>query len=89
MGAKASTSGVGGFNSPMLNKNKPSCRETSEKSLNVLQDRPDKMSFSEHESLIRSLLSKPFRVPLVDYVADCFMTKTLGMKKAAMKRYIL
>lgn len=46
---------------------------------------PKKMSLSEHEKMIREILSKPFRVPIKDYVPE-YSNKTLGLAKTLIRR---
>jgi DNA repair and recombination RAD54-like protein len=43
------------------------------------------MSLTEHEKLIQNILSKPFKVPIKDYIPE-YSTKTLGMAKTLVRR---
>ena len=70
----------------MLESNKKArkCREKN-KDTNVI---PVKLSITEHEQLILKLLSKPFKIPIENYVPDCFSTRTLGIKRATIRRWV-
>lgn len=46
---------------------------------------PVAISASEHEALISQILSRPFRVPIPDYVSS-FSGKSLGLKKSTVRR---
>lgn len=44
------------------------------------------LNMRDHESLIADLLSKPFRVPIVDYIPDYHTTRSLGMRRSTVRR---
>ncbi|GBP89730.1 DNA repair and recombination protein RAD54-like [Eumeta japonica] len=72
------------FKSPLLNTTKRKRRECTqikvpEKS-NVQQ-----LSTSEHEILIRQILSKPFKVPIPNYISS-YCGKSLGLKRTQLRR---
>lgn len=43
------------------------------------------LSNSEHESLIKQILSKPFKVPILNYVSS-YCSKSLGLKRTQVRR---
>ncbi|XP_063684196.1 DNA repair and recombination protein RAD54-like isoform X1 [Bolinopsis microptera] len=49
-----------------------------------LEDKENNESYSAHEDLIKNLLSKPFQIPIPNYVASGYR-KSLGLRKAGVK----
>lgn len=47
---------------------------------------PPKLSVSDYEALIHKILSKPFKVPIPDYIPDTFGNNCLGLKKNTFRR---
>lgn len=47
--------------------------------------RPLKKSLIDHEAMIKDILSRPFVVPIANYVPE-YTTKTLGMRKVLIRR---
>lgn len=45
-----------------------------------------KLSLSEHENIIQKLLSKPFKIPIPNYVADTNSNRCLGMRRSTIRR---
>lgn len=73
------------FKSPLLHSAKR--RRTREPLISILSQSKDvqNLSKSEHESLIRKILSKPFKVPIPNYIPS-YSSKSLGLKKACVRR---
>lgn len=44
------------------------------------------MSVSDHEDLIAKILSRPFKVPIPDYVPDSHGNRCLGLKRSIIRR---
>lgn len=49
---------------------------------------PEKMSLSEHEAKIQKILSRPFKVPIADYIPE-FSNKSLGLKRVLIRRQVV
>lgn len=76
----------GAFVSPLIDKTlgKRSARKTKANAENIVP-RPLKFSFLDHEAVIAELLSKPFKVPIADYIPE-YSNKTLGIRKIFVRR---
>ncbi|KOB73773.1 Steroid receptor-interacting snf2 domain protein [Operophtera brumata] len=77
-------SGDNVFKSPLLNGAKRKKRECvkiplAQKSLS------QSMTISDHENLIKQILSKPFKVPIPNYVSS-YCSKSLGLKRSLVRR---
>lgn len=72
------------FKSPLIEplRKVRKCRDENK----VVTQPPPKLSVSEYESLIHKILSKPFKVPIPDYVPDTFGNRCLGLKKNLNRR---
>ncbi|XP_069591982.1 DNA repair and recombination protein RAD54-like isoform X2 [Ranitomeya imitator] len=53
--------------------------------LQLLSNRPPSLDSRQHEAFIRSILSRPFRVPIPDYKGGNGL-RALGIKKAGVRR---
>lgn len=62
-------------------KEKRKCRENNENLQKVT-----KLSATEHEQLIKSIISRPFRVPIIGYVPDTHSSRCLGIRKSLIRR---
>lgn len=71
------------FKPPLINPEPPKklrkCKENTENAP------PVKMSVSDHEAMIQKILSKPFKVPIFDYIPER-TTKSLGVKRIFIRR---
>jgi DNA repair and recombination protein RAD54 and RAD54-like protein len=72
------------FKPPMLEQKKRSCRDSKENKLNIMEP-PVKQSLSDYESMIRKILSKPFKVPIPGYIPE-YTNRSLGMKRKPIRR---
>lgn len=71
------------FKSPLLNSAKRKKRECT---IQISRIAPTPvMSVTEHEALIRQILSKPFKVPIPNYVSS-YCSKSLGLKRTQVRR---
>lgn len=68
---------------PESSRKKRKCRDTKE---NEKQLRPRANLSSDHEDLITKLLSKPFKVPILNYVSDGHGNRCLGLKRTVFRR---
>ncbi|XP_073498788.1 DNA repair and recombination protein RAD54-like [Phyllobates terribilis] len=57
----------------------------SREPLQLLSNRPPSVDSRQHEAFIRSILSRPFRVPIPDYKGGIGL-RALGIKKAGVRR---
>ncbi|KAJ6648630.1 DNA repair and recombination protein RAD54-like, partial [Pseudolycoriella hygida] len=75
------------FKSPLIEplRKVRKCRDENAKA-EITESQSPKMSLSEYESLIQKILSKPFKVPIADYVPDTFGNRCLGLKKNTYRR---
>jgi DNA repair and recombination protein RAD54 and RAD54-like protein len=64
---------------------KRSCRETKENKLAAASEPPVKLSLTDHEEMIRKILTKPFKVPIPGYIPE-FTNRSLGMKRKPIRR---
>lgn len=74
------------FKSPLpeSSKKKRKCRDTTKENEKKLMPR---LTFSsDHEDLIAKLLSKPFKVPIPNYVSDGHGNRCLGLKRTTFRR---
>ncbi|XP_013863536.1 DNA repair and recombination protein RAD54-like [Austrofundulus limnaeus] len=55
------------------------------KPLSQLNNRPAAVDTDRHEAFIRSILSKPFKVPIPNYTG-CLGIRALGLKRAGVRR---
>lgn len=55
------------------------------KPLTQLTDRPPCLDSSQHEAFIRSILSKPFKIPIPNYQGP-LGSRALGLKRAGIRR---
>ncbi|KAI5729571.1 hypothetical protein M8J76_003994 [Diaphorina citri] len=77
---------------PPVKKEKRSC--TSRKPLSSVdnEDEPNsklpmtKEEMSEHENLIRQILAKPFKVPILNYTGSGYSTKALGVRREGARK---
>lgn len=72
------------FKSPLLNSAKRKRRECTKIPL-AQKSASQSMSTSEHENLIKQILSKPFKVPIPNYVSS-YCSKSLGLKRSQVRR---
>jgi hypothetical protein len=74
------------FKSPM-SQEKRSARKGRKDAVEE-KPKPLKKIFVDYEAMIKDILSKPFTVPIANYVPE-YTTKTLGMRKVLIRRYVL
>lgn len=70
------------FKSPMIKLRK---RKTRECNAPAPIPKTLSLSLSDHETLIRQILSKPFQVPIPNYVSS-YCSKSLGLKRSSIRR---
>lgn len=82
-----SSTGVKSFSSPLLEPERAvrKCR-ANEDDNEEGKVKPRVLVTSDYESKIADLLSKPFRVPIPDYVPDYHTTRSLGMRRSVVRR---
>ncbi|XP_055677114.1 DNA repair and recombination protein RAD54-like [Lutzomyia longipalpis] len=70
------------FSSPLIEpiKRPRRCNETEKK------PPAPKLSSSQHEEMITKILSRPFKVPIPDYVPDTHGNRCLGVKRSVIRR---
>lgn len=74
------------FKCPLLEKpNKRKCKDKLKNDENIRVELP-KLSLSEHENIIQKLLSRPFKIPIPNYVADTNLNRCLGMRRSTFRR---
>lgn len=71
------------LNASLLPKRK--CREEKKENRCIAPTRPVQ-SMSAYEELVAKLLSKPFKVPIPDYVPDSFANRALGLRRSVIRR---
>lgn len=72
------------FKSPLLNSTKRKKRECARIPL-AQKSASQTLSTSDHENLIKQILSKPFKVPIPNYVSS-YCSKSLGLKRTQVRR---
>ncbi|XP_029715480.2 DNA repair and recombination protein RAD54-like [Aedes albopictus] len=75
------------FKSPisLSNKRTRECRDRAKDKIKDTGPPPPKLSASEFELMIQKILSRPFKVPIANYVPE-HTTRCLGMKRPAARR---
>ncbi|XP_058820119.1 DNA repair and recombination protein RAD54-like [Topomyia yanbarensis] len=75
------------FKSPISinHKRTRECRERSKNHCKDAEPPPAKLSASEYEMMILQILTRPFKIPIPNYVAE-HTTRCLGMKRPAARR---
>lgn len=77
-------SGESVFKSPLLDSSKRKKRECTR--IPLAQKTPSQtLPSSDHENIIRQILSKPFKVPISNYVSS-YCSKSLGLKRTQIRR---
>ncbi|KAG8507670.1 DNA repair and recombination protein RAD54-like, partial [Galemys pyrenaicus] len=61
------------------------CSQSFRKPLTQLTNRPPCLDSSQHEAFIRSILSKPFKIPIPNYQGPLGF-RALGLKRAGVRR---
>lgn len=86
-GLLASTSGLKPFKSPFTDSPIPKrkCREERKENRMITSTRPN-VSINVYEDLVAKVLSKPFKVPILDYVPDTHGNKCLGLRRNTFRR---
>lgn len=66
---------------------KRKCRNNKDKEIKDENNKKiQKLSSFDHEELIRKILSKPFIVPIPNYVPDGYSNRCLGLKRSIIRR---
>lgn len=68
------------------NLKKRKCRDAKENDKAKKTLKPRVVNNADHEDLIARLLSKPFKVPIPDYVSDGHGNRSLGVKRSIVRR---
>lgn len=76
------------FKSPSSDSPQPKrkCREDPKKENRCIAPTRPVQSMSEYEELLTKLLSRPFKVPIPDYVPDTHGNKCLGLRRSFVRR---
>lgn len=76
------------FKSPLGESPQPKrkCRDESKKENRCIAPTRPVQSMSAYEELVAKLLSRPFKVPIPDYVPDTHGNKCLGLRRTIVRR---
>lgn len=74
--------------SPLTDSPQPKrkCRVAIEKENRAITSTRPNITVNAYEELVAKVLSKPFRVPIPDYVPDTHGNKCLGLRRNAFRR---
>lgn len=75
------------FKSPLIGGSQPKrkCREEVKENRCIAPTRPIQ-SMSAYEELVAKLLTRPFKVPITDYVPDTHGNRCLGLRRTLIRR---
>lgn len=87
IGLGSSSNSLKQFKSPLTDSVQPKrkCREERKENRSIAPTRPIQ-SMSSYEELVAKLLSKPFKVPIPDYVPDTHANRCLGLRRSTIRR---
>lgn len=76
------------FKSPLSESPQPKrkCRDDPKKENRCIAPTKVVQSMSAYEELVAKLLSRPFKVPIPDYVPDTHGNKCLGLRRTVIRR---
>lgn len=86
-GVNSSLSSLKQFRSPLGESSQPKrkCRDDKKENRHIAPTRPVQ-SMSAYEELVAKLLSKPFKVPIPDYIPDPHANRCLGLRRTVIRR---